>query len=634
MRLKRSIIVVAFLLAVLLDVGGLAAAGEADYAWRTWVSNTDTQWQNGSAWDNTVLAWVHDEWTDAPKVIEHLYPANAKWVWPTYEVSQPETGQVFEFRHTFNVPGNPVSGRLFITADNGFEARINGQMLCKSATVHGDWKSSDLTESYVNSNGWQDVVIADFDASWFDNGINHLEITVANEQMDGGTPTSNPGGVIFRLCTQYDPTGDLTVQKVYQTYFPDAGGPLAGIEFELWDYELEGIVRRGVTDAAGQIVFSDLMPGIYNLVEAEAPEGYFPLQSPMEVRIDPGTDEMVGFANGPCGRVEISKVWVPYGQTSPETPHAGVRFKVFTASSDLLEPGEDDWQYDSEVATDSEGKIVLNLPPGWYKIAEQPEPGYTPYGGVWGWCQFPISGGELTQMGFTNIKDPAPTVEGKLNINVVKTDDGSVAGLPVTISGGLTATLSTNASGTVALAGLDAGTYTVNSSDDGYASDGPKDVEMPTDSSEKSVTITLTPKELPPEPLEPGAIEGYVSEEDTGTPLPGATVELLGSEGGLESTTTAGALGYYRFDALAPGGYKVNGSLAGYESDHNSPVTVSEGETTRSDLVLAKEIVVPPTPPEVPPDLPKTGGAVTGLHAGIGAALILLGASNKRRGLR
>jgi hypothetical protein len=64
----------------------------------------------------------------------------ADWIWESYRPLHPVSGDIVEFEKTFKVPGKIVSATLDITCDNGYEARLNGQLV-GTAQLFGDWRT-------------------------------------------------------------------------------------------------------------------------------------------------------------------------------------------------------------------------------------------------------------------------------------------------------------------------------------------------------------------------------------------------------------------------------------------------------------------------------------------------------------
>ena len=175
------------------------------------VSDTNTMVTevNGTAVDpeeNAELAWVHGTWWSSLDY-KFGYPDNdAQWIWETKDSVDPVDGRVVRFEREFCIPCDPESATLHITADNGYEVWINGNFVGSDQVFdYGgvDWEDSDLTEDWVKSSGWQSVESYPINPAWLSTGRNVLEILAGNEQMEGGTSTSNPAGVIYQLDIEY-----------------------------------------------------------------------------------------------------------------------------------------------------------------------------------------------------------------------------------------------------------------------------------------------------------------------------------------------------------------------------------------------------------------------------------------------
>ena len=86
----------------------------------------------------------------------------------------------------------------------------------------------------------------------------------------------------------------------------------------------------------------------------------------------------------------------------------------------------------------------------------------------------------------------------------------------------------------------------------------------------------------PPDPVEPGSVNGKVTDSRTGEPLQGVTVSI--SPGELRSRTT-GSDGYYEFTNLSNGNYTVQGVKENYRTNTKS-VVVFTGQNTPCDFQL------------------------------------------------
>ena len=223
------------------------------------------------------LAWVHPSWN--ANLTENLPGTGADWIWNSYRVGQPVTGEIVEFTHAFAIVGVPTVGTLKITADNAFEASVNGSVVGDSENLFGDWRTSDLTESYVAASSigvssW--ATVRTFDVlGYLLAGANSLAVTGVNEQADSGTIDSNPAGVIYRLCVESE---ELIIDRPYADETAWGGeGDFPGANWATYiDYETqEPIVNYTFTmyaassypanPAALQVTINGVVAGTANL---------------------------------------------------------------------------------------------------------------------------------------------------------------------------------------------------------------------------------------------------------------------------------------------------------------------------------------------------------------------------------
>ena len=125
------------------------------------------------------LSWIHPAWTAAIP--------GAVWIWVTNPVTQEDvTNNVrYTFRKTFSWLG-PISGatlNLGVSADNSYEVWINGIMV-GADTAANNFASVD---TIVNID---DNIIQ---------GLNIIEFKVKNWAQPGGSPGSNPAGLLYKL---------------------------------------------------------------------------------------------------------------------------------------------------------------------------------------------------------------------------------------------------------------------------------------------------------------------------------------------------------------------------------------------------------------------------------------------------
>lgn len=215
-RIYRAMLSLLLLAAILLGMNALTMPVIAQNIVKV-VSDTGIQVTAGNVPGATyphsaVFAWepydpdnVH--WDNM--ISGHTFSGDADWIWESYRVQNPVNGDIVTFQKTFTVPGNPGTGTLYITCDNGYEVTINGNMI-GSAQLGSGWETSNLTEAFCQTSGWQTVETWDV-SSALQAGTNTLVIKGVNEYygpLDGqgnGTVDNNPGGVIFEMDIAYVP---------------------------------------------------------------------------------------------------------------------------------------------------------------------------------------------------------------------------------------------------------------------------------------------------------------------------------------------------------------------------------------------------------------------------------------------
>jgi hypothetical protein len=179
--------------------------GDEAFTAYTGPGTTGSPCEQGSPRTGTaVAAWQHSAWGSVTSQFTY-----GTWIWEAYRAVDPICGTVVDFEETFDIPGEISDGTMWVTADNGYEAYLNGTLL-ETDGLSGDWRNSDLTEGYVTTAqaAWSSIEIA----SWLQLTGNTLRFETANEYFntdDGhsalGTVDSNPGGLIYEAeITYYD----------------------------------------------------------------------------------------------------------------------------------------------------------------------------------------------------------------------------------------------------------------------------------------------------------------------------------------------------------------------------------------------------------------------------------------------
>lgn len=119
-----------------------------------------------------------DAWTaDIPEAI---------WIWSEATVSNPEVYTVVEFTRTFDISGigETLDGSLVVAADNSYICTLNGVF------VGGDARENNFADSEKDTYSLSGMLVE---------GENTLVCIVTNLAQAGGTSTSNPAGLLYRL---------------------------------------------------------------------------------------------------------------------------------------------------------------------------------------------------------------------------------------------------------------------------------------------------------------------------------------------------------------------------------------------------------------------------------------------------
>jgi len=335
-----------------------------------------TQWNvpGKTAPFNAVEAWEHGNWT----ATKNAFSCGADWIWESNRPENPIAGDVVEFQRTFDIPGNPTGGTLDITCDNGYEVWLNGHWVGRPAHVTDGWWTSDLTESWVSTTGWESVEPYDVSAL-LHNGTNLLVIKAANEYMgpaDGqsnGTVDSNPGGLIFELFYDSDVNfcnrelGSITVVK-------DAD-PADGTDFEFTsDLGANFFLKDDESQPFNNLTWGDydvteIVPAGWTLDNINCTGGdSTPIADGVTVHLDPGEDITVTFTN-----IRLCEI-------------TGHKYRC-DASGECTQEGLEGWTITLEDAqgavlqtdtTESDGSYEFtDLPDGTYTVSETLQDGWT-----------------------------------------------------------------------------------------------------------------------------------------------------------------------------------------------------------------------------------------------------------------
>ena len=160
--------------------------------------------------------------------------------------------------------------------------------------------------------------------------------------------------------------GSLLIKKVDSV----TGKPLSDVQFYVTDSS-GAVIGSGngyfVTDSAGTILISDILPGTTLVVkETRTVSGYVLDDTPQTVKVQANATMTLEFRNQPKGGLVIQKVDSETGE-----PLAGVEFKITAANGELVADNEGLTSSNGIYTTDENGQIVLyKLQPGTYIVTE------------------------------------------------------------------------------------------------------------------------------------------------------------------------------------------------------------------------------------------------------------------------
>jgi hypothetical protein len=133
----------------------------------------------------SVATWVHPSW---PLIDD------ATWISSAYYVEEAVCDSWRWFHEEFVLPDNIyyISGTLMLaTSDNAEEVYFNGALIGSDGEVQ---------VPFIDDHEWGTIVEYPLLA---EPGSNSLDFIVRNYAQTGGTPTSNPTGLIFKACFEY-----------------------------------------------------------------------------------------------------------------------------------------------------------------------------------------------------------------------------------------------------------------------------------------------------------------------------------------------------------------------------------------------------------------------------------------------
>ena len=396
---------------------------------------------------------------------------------------------------------------------------------------------------------------------------NALCVMSAAQHAVLGTP---PDPLAVSLSVQVNATGSLKIRKTSED------GIVAGITFRVTGSNYD---QTATTDANGELLLQNLLPGTYTVTEQDAPERYEP-QPPQTVTVTANATAEVQFSNVlKRGSLKIKKV-------SEDDVVAGITFRV-TGNG-----------YDQTATTDANGELLLqNLLPGTYTVTEQDAPERYE-------SQQPqtvtVTANATAEVRFSNVLK-----RGNLKIKKVS-EDGVVAGITFRVTGSnYDQTATTNDAGELLLEKLLPGTYTVTEQDapERYEPQQPQTV---------TVTANATAEVRFSNVLKRGGLKiKKISEDGV---VAGITFRVTGD--GYDQTATTNDAGELLLENLLPGTYTVTEQDAPERYAPQQPKTITVKADAVAEVTFRNTIKRGTVyGKKVDPDGGKISGAVFGLFA-------------------
>ncbi|MBU5338770.1 LPXTG cell wall anchor domain-containing protein [Enterococcus faecalis] len=374
----------------------------------------------------------------------------------------------------------------------------------------------------------------------------------------------------------YEPLNTVSLLKVDK----ETREPLAKAKFQLKNISTTEIIGTFSSNDDGLIEINDLNPGNYSLTEIEAPEGYILDNTPISFIVHGTENEKIQLEKSNTavtGSVELIKT-----DEKTKEPLRGAVFEIRNSSGEIIR---------SALQTNLEGKIVVDgLKAGEYSFIETKAPtGYvldnTP-------IKFMIKKDqtEAVQVSMSNKLTPGGVILNKTDAKTGKTLQGAVFELQSKDGKILQSGLKTDASGKLAVEGLEPGDYQFveTKAPTGYDLDQTPVKFAIEKGQTEAVQVSMTNK------LTPGGVVLSKTDAKTGETLQGAVFELQDKNGKvLQSGLKTDASGKLAVEELEPGDYQFIETQApiGYDLDQ-TPVkfAIEKGQTEAVQVSMTNKL--------------------------------------------
>ena len=335
----------------------------------------------------------------------------------------------------------------------------------------------------------------------------------------------------------------------------DTGEELAGAYIQVKGVNTD-YLEEFVTDRYGEITLDELEPGVYEVTETEAPEGYIKSDEVRTFEAKADGNVQIVFKNYKKPSLTVTKIDSENGDT------------LYGATFRIAKVGDSTRYYDK--TTDRNGEITLkNLDVGIYTVQEITAP----------------DGYQLNDtLYFVELfagKDSSLVVENtvKPGLKIIKADSKTMTALEGAVfevyrDATLIGTYTTDEDGEIVLRNLKTGTYYVKeiAADNGYiVDDTPQQIEIYEDSGDTAELVFLNDQKP--------YIRIMKIDSNIFIPLEDAVFEITKTDGSYTKEFTTDKNGEINLEKLEPGSYVVRETKApdGYVADDNQRIVDIHG---------------------------------------------------------
>ena len=299
----------------------------------------------------------------------------ASWIWGEDPITQYDAvhGKTEVFTKSFHLDAVPSDATLTIAADNEYTVLVNGVQVAQN-----------LTEFNYTAAGQATI---DIPAADLVQGANKMVITVTNMPMVGGTPATNPAGLLYTLTINGADCGtggnnNPTLTIVKDTTGGDGTFPFTVAPVQSGEDTVQPdskTLNITTTDGTGSSDVINLNPGDYDVTE-NIPDGW----NLTGVNcVYNGGDEGSSITNGE--EINVDKgdsVVCTFNDTNTSPTTGTLIIDKSTVNGDgtfsfNLSQGDESNQEIDVTTTDGSGNTSTDVASGSYSVTEDPQQGWT-----------------------------------------------------------------------------------------------------------------------------------------------------------------------------------------------------------------------------------------------------------------